>query len=1244
MTTPTRDPHQLERLLSRRSFLGISGVGAAAALGFSLESASAKPSGKRRGSARVRAGTADSRYHQPYTLESSCVLSEDHFLVKVGKIDHTKDTVVAYSRTDGQVEGVLLQDGTITQVFRDPGASGGWNSREIAAGATDMVAGMADNKQGYPTLHVFFRTSSGDVKHLIEDLPSSDGISSAKFTPLDDISWGPQVTGLLQITNDLYRNLLVFCIVPASSQNANDSKLGFYWTGWGTPGGQRQAGVLTGFGLHPAGGTRTAGSAVISYGYAAFFGNPGLMLYLPSANGVQVCKYLPDFKTEHLTISANVEQFDEQPPNFAPPFASDHVVVESIDYLFSPGVAYLPTAIVRGANQELYALTVDYLKQTWHIQQLQLPKDVKRQPGTWDWEPSNLSVGDNNLLRSNALLNVFVLSGGKLSVVRQVNQQNATKDSVTPLFNPALPLQDRVAGITSQARPSTGDELIVIADDGNLEVLTKRADGGWSANEIHLPATEPAQVSTYRVELTLADDWGTRVSAKPLQVTASAPTMALMAGKGVMLSSTPVTFTTDRAGQVTIPIVADGLWAPKLTVSGGGLTAPVTVSPSDPVNTYLMGSATLNYLPAMTADTLYRASTPTGTTVFPAAKENKDVAAQAATVLAAAATAGAKPTVSTQSVAEVESVAHHGARAHHHSAQAHRGTVALGAGDGRGSTTIKVDGIELSFSDLFDDAIYAIKRGAAQVSNVVLSWDKTLNRWVSTITADFDAWAHQALAVTIEGLEDAAHIFHGVINHLGSVLADVIDWLKAHVLRLLTDTVTLAALYDGWLLQLSDELFTLTQKAKGRAGAYLQQQKPVIEQALAQIKAEVGSKSISSFTKPPQLRSEVEASGDSTQQEPIGAGPSWLLEKVGQSTVALAKPPLVNDALNAAVKDVKSKADSVGQDFIKATNDFRDSLASLVSNPKNFGTVGVDKLIDAIGDVIDAALEAAEGLVDAALDLLAIAIAAFKDLLSTPLDDLPLVGPLLKAAGMTKPLTIGGLVTLLVAFPTALGYKLAHLDADALPFKNGKTTSILRAADSTDDGLSYATFGATSFWALMDTIAASVVAGGEEPPSLFAWVDIVAPAVISALTVPAHDDGLPFTSTIKLDDKGDVYTAVSWTLAALPGVFAGIAYYIGEKYSPADAEVASQSTLFLTSLSGFGGAVFGVVAAVDTSPTLTDATEPAVLAVLGNVAAALAWGLEQEVVASTDGLSAIFAGVIGGVCTFAGSVMDSFGV
>jgi len=727
-----------------------------------------------------------------------------------------------------------------------------------------------------------------------------------------------------------------------------------------------------------------------------------------------------------------------------------------------------------------------------------------------------------------------------------------------------------------------------------------------------------------------------------LQVTSSAPATALLNGQAVTLSSNPVTFTTDGSGQVTIAIIADALSAPQLTVSGGGLSAPVTVSPSAPVNDYMTGMVTLNYLPAMNGDALAGAVTPSGATLFPLAKQDKDIAAKAATALAGAAAAGANPAVNGQVAPEVKSEGLNGVGATAHTARTPRDTVTLGSREEERVATFEVDGIELSFSDLAHDALYAIKKGAAKVSEVALTWDKDLNRWVSSITADFDAWAHQVLAVTIQGLDDAAHIFHAVVNKLGAVLIDVIDWLKAHLLKLLADTVTLAARYDGWLLQLADELYTLTQKAKNGADKFLQGKEQEIRTALDKLKAQVGSKSINAVTQPTTSGASVSAESQATPQQPTSANANWLLEKVGPSAVTPAKTPSVDDALNALIKQLGDSIASDGQDFTKAINNFRDALAGLVSNPKNFGTVGIGKLIDALDNVVNAAVDAAQGMIDLVLNLIATAISVFKAILSTPLNDLPLIGPLLKAAGMTKAPTIGGMVTLLMAFPTALGYKLSHHDADALPFKNAGTNSVLRTADTADD-LSYTTAAAASFWALMDMLASFDVAAGNDPPALFAWIDIAAPVVISALTFPAHDGGLPFTSAIKLDDNGDTLTALAWAGGALPGVWSSISYYAGVNYSKAAAESTAEYMLWNTSGTGFWAALLGVVAAIDSSVTdPADRTKSAVVAVLGNAAAMLATGLGKSAVTSTDGISAVLAGVIGFVCTFAASIIDGW--
>lgn len=1234
MTTPSDDPYQLQKLLSRRSFLGISGLGAAAVLGLTLESASGSPRAEGPAPAAVQALSTDSGPHPPFVLDSSCVLSEDHFLVKVGQIDPTKDKVVAYTRPDGQVEAVLLQNQIISLVYRDPTAAGGWNSHEIAAGATDMVAGMASDKSTNLHLHVFYKTTSGQVRHLLQGAPSSDGTSSTQFTPVDTLNW--TASGPLQITTDVMRNLLVFSFQPSSAPGKTDAHMDYYWTANGFHSFDSFTGTMTGFEFDKSSDQSRACAAVTFNGI-----NGWVFLFVPDAAHSTVRVYDKTlYNSNHSSASGGVSSYGtKQPPSLAP------ASVLSVDHVTTNKYLNVPTAVVRTADQQLYTLTYnanDLGYTTW--QQLTLP------PGTDHstplvWEPSSVAQSSNWSTSGN-LLNLFVVVKQTLSVIRQVNQGDAMKDEETPIFNPAVPLQTNVAIAASQARPSDGDELIVVDGDGNLEVLVKSADGEWTANQIHLPATEAADVSTYRVQLTLSDDWGAPMAGKALQVTASAPAVALLNGKGITLSSTPVMFTTDGAGHVTIPIVADGMWAPQLTVTGGGLSAPVTVSPSGPVNDYMTGTVTLNYLPSVNGDTLAGATTPAGKTVFPLAKQDKGVASDAATVLATAAAAGANPTVVGEVAPEARAEGLNGIGPHGESKQMPSDVVRVGSRPPGGVRSFEVNGVELSFGDLKNDALYAIKKGAAKVSQAAVSFDNTVKRWVTTISADFDAWGQQVLAVTIEGLQDAAHVFHSVINRLEGVLTDVIDWLKAHVLKLLADTVTLAARYDGWLLQLSDELYTLTQKAQAttdkgesKALAWLQGIKESdLRAALSKIESLLVNKTISDFTQPQKFSAKLNADPQPTPQQPTSANANWLLDKVSQTGPTPTTTPSVDTALDNLITEIETKVAAVGQDFIKAANDFRDALASLVSNPKDFGTVGVNKVIDAIGNVIHAGLDAADGVVDVMLALVGVALSTFKAILSTPLNDLPLLGPLLKSAGMTTPITIGSLVTLLVAFPTALGYKLAHFDADALPFKNVNTT-LLRTSDAADD-LAYVTYGATSFWALMDTIAACIVSDGNDPPPFFTWVDIVAPAVISALTVPAHDGGLPFTSAIKLDDNGDVYNAVAWGVGALPGVFSAISFYVGEKYTQPAADAATESTLFLTSLSGFGGAVFGVVAALSLNSSPPAAAIPAVVAVLGNTSAMLAYGLEKAVVASTDGLSALLAGLIGGLCTWVASVID----
>jgi hypothetical protein len=1238
------DPYKLARLLDRRRFLTLSGAGAGTLLGLTAcgDSGDARahprpvkdgatlgatehPSQPAKDGAKLGVAETPSPLHPPYTVTADSSLSEDHFLIKPGSVDPTTDTVVAYSRVDGETEAVLLQKGTISQVYRDPTASGGWNSRAVAAGATDMVAGTAVDKQGALSLHIFYRNTAGSVVHLQEGPPLTGGISSGQFTLVATMDW---VAVPLQITTDVLQNLLVFTYVPSSAPGHTDAKLRFHWTGNGFRTSDPYDATISGFEFNKPDSTSTA-CAAVAFDQVL---HPTVWLYVPNATRSSI-----DVSYAWLA-GGKITEFNHpqvQPPSYAP------LKVSSVDYMTTNKYGVPPTGVIRSSDNQLHTLTRNTTETAgWHWVPLTLPAG---DGGRLRWEPSNVVQGHDVTTSSN-LLNLFVVSAQTLSVVRQVNQGDSIMDAETPVFNPAVPLQNSVAAVISQARPSSGDELIVVGTDGYLQLLAKTLTGNWSATDIHLPATEPLQVTTYRVQLTLSDSWGVRIPKQTLQVVSSAPAIALLNGQGVQLSSTATTFTTDIRGQVTIPIVADGLYAPTLTITGGGLSSPLVVSPSGPVNTYMTGAGTLNFLPEMTGATLASATLDGGSPVYPHAKSDANVATAAAGVFSNAAKAGANP-----SGVSLNAPAPAGGGLGVQEQQAGKRQPAynprpthqvLGRAPAQVEKTMTVEGLQLSFHDLGSDAWYAIKTGAAKVQQVAFTFDSSAKRWVGQITADFDAWAQQALSVVITDLETAAHVFHGVINYLGAKLSDVLDWLKVHILKLLDDTVALAARYDAWLLQLADHLSTLVQDSKTGANAWLKRQGALIQGDLAKLKTELGSKTIASFAQAPQLSRSLEASPTPVPTAPTDARSQWLLQAVTQANPSSGTPTL-DDALRTLMRDVTAKVQAGGKDFIKAANAFRDALASFVANPKDFGTAGIDKLIDAFAAVIDIAVTAAELVSDVVLDLLVVAISAFKTILATPITDLTILGPLLKAAGMTAAPSIGSLVTLLVAFPTVLGYKLAHADLNAVPFST-KINDVGEAGTPAED-LDFVVSSASWFWAFCDTLSASSTANGEDPPVFFTWMDIVVPSVISALTVPAHDGGLPFTSAIKLDDNGDVIEAVAWGLEAAPPVMDAVAYFIGEKYAEPEGETAEESVLFLTSLDGFIAAAFGVGAAITQSPSLPEAALPAVLAILNNVADALVWGLDKSIVSSTYGLSAIVAGVIGGASTSLGAAIEAFG-
>ncbi len=122
-----------------------------------------------------------------------------------------------------------------------------------------------------------------------------------------------------------------------------------------------------------------------------------------------------------------------------------------------------------------------------------------------------------------------VTTGSNDDVIRQVATGDSAADSATPVFAPAVPLQPGIAQVAAPESRATGTGLIAMGTDGSLLSLLKDpASGAWLDSQIHLPATEPLQVTSYRVQLTLTDASGRPVTGESLQVSCASPTIVLV--------------------------------------------------------------------------------------------------------------------------------------------------------------------------------------------------------------------------------------------------------------------------------------------------------------------------------------------------------------------------------------------------------------------------------------------------------------------------------------------------------------------------------------------------------------------------------------------------------------------------------------------------------------------------------------------------------------------------------------------
>jgi len=93
------------------------------------------PAGSARG-----LGAADTPYIPPFSVQGSCVLSEDYFLTGQVIISDG-DLIRPFLRADGTVEALVLSGGNLSWLHRDPGTTSGWSYVPLSADPNVVVPG-----------------------------------------------------------------------------------------------------------------------------------------------------------------------------------------------------------------------------------------------------------------------------------------------------------------------------------------------------------------------------------------------------------------------------------------------------------------------------------------------------------------------------------------------------------------------------------------------------------------------------------------------------------------------------------------------------------------------------------------------------------------------------------------------------------------------------------------------------------------------------------------------------------------------------------------------------------------------------------------------------------------------------------------------------------------------------------------------------------------------------------------------
>jgi len=686
-------------------------------------------------------------------------------------------------------------------------------------------------------------------------------------------------------------------------------------------------------------------------------------------------------------------------------------------------------------------------------------------------------------------------------------------------------------------------ELFTISADNLLYLIDQNATTQrWDSSLIKRPAGAAEdfdELTLYKTEVAVLDADGNPAAGVSVSVQAAEPALLWVEGVQYTLDAgQTVAGTSNAMGKVRITTPAAGLHTSPLALSVEGGNTPQTAYAPQHVHDFLAGHAALGAGRTFTADgaaltnaTDYNGDPYTG---FPGMAQNPNVPAASAVIMQIAQaqpqTAGARATAFIGEPME---------------------TAALDE-----SFWDKVWNDMVNYAE---DIFYAIRNGVIEVVNVV--YDAAHSVVTATVKFVGDA-ADRVVKFVVSTYHDVANALHTAFQWIEAEADKLLDWLKALFdWKSILYTQQVFAYFIGeaipWLRQ-------QVQAGEVLVNNFFQNLEGDVEQWFEWLKSYLGTQTVNDTGNDASTGTQIDFNGMKFLAGifHFGTGVNWLLEKVesylfGSSGESLNPVAIVQQA----AQTFWNVSQPAWQDLYNAIESFKNFVQNSVKHPGDFKQLVASDLVNAIEQVILAALQFADAVVEAFLALVAAALEYVDELLTYNID-IPLVSKLFEEY-VGHPLTALNLFTLLLAVPVTVGYKLAS--GNRYLFTEQQVQQITGSSDAgaaragaikIDPALQSAFYfcsgAVTLVWAAFDT---ALDGYQQTPPLGLQILDIIFPTVLQVFGWPT---GVPFTS-IPLDTPAQKWGFGNWIVgwASIPLNIALL--IIGKQLDPESSKVARYS-------------------------------------------------------------------------------------